>query len=120
MLADKNAFFKAIDHDDHFNIKTKEAYWNYFVEKCDRNIKTLFHEGSSLYPEKAGIHHYVKYSIEKFLGQEVVENKAEFKQEPKEEGVSAQPGESGISPIDSERKKETATTWGTNDDVKHK
>lgn len=116
MLFNKATFFKAIDLDDHFNTKTREAYWNYFVEKCDQNIQTFYQEGGSLYPEKAGLHHYVKYSINKSLGQGAKEDKPE----DVKKGASARPGESGISPIDSEWKKETATTWGTNDDVKHK
>jgi hypothetical protein len=106
---DKDKFYKAIDFDDHFNGRTREAYWKYFVEKCDQNIKTLYHEGAVLYPEKEGLHQYVRFSIDKFLGHLEKGNKS-----------ADNMGASKISPIDREWKKKPASTWGYNDDVKFK
>lgn len=113
---DKERFFKIIDSDDHFNTKTKEAYWNFFVEKAGQSIETLYKDGGHLYPEKEGLQQYVKFSISKFFdlekGSETSGNKA-F-------STGEDASQSKILPIDDGINHESATTWGTNDDVKSK
>lgn len=115
MRPDKNTFFKIIDFGDHFNAKTREAYWQFFEENCGQNIQTFYNVGGALFPEAEGLHQYVKCSIDKFFGHEAKEEEKALPKPP-----TANPEDSKISPIDKEWKKASAISWGWNYDVKGK
>jgi hypothetical protein len=115
-MLDKDKFYKAIDFGDHLNTKTKEAYWTHFTERCDKDLKTLYMAENVPFPTDTGIHQYVRLSIDKFSYEDSAHKRARIKE-------SQKPGAAGdpkISPIDKDWKKESATTWGTNDDVRYK
>jgi hypothetical protein len=111
-MLDKDKFYKVIDFGDHLNIKTKEAYWKHFAEKCDQHLRLLYKDENAPFQENTGIHQYIQLSIDKFFSKTEKDKGTEINE--------AGPEDSKISPIDKDWKKESATTWGTNDDVKFK
>ncbi len=114
-MHDKNTFFKAIDTGNHLNNKTREEYWHLFTEKCDQNLQTLYKVENSPFTD-TGIHLYIKFSLDKFFSTGEKDKGAAMNQA----GKAGTPAGSKLSPIDKDWKKDTATTWGTNDDVKGK
>lgn len=118
MEFDKEKFYRTIDKNDHLNTRTKEAYRNYFLIECEGSMQSLYINGSAIFPESEGLHQYVMHSIEQ---------SEDYSLSDKQEAVTGnaierqkETGDEKITGINSERKKQSATTWGTNNDVKHK
>lgn len=101
MQLDKKRFFEVIDSGEHLNAKTREAYWKFYREECQQDIIKLYKDGGRLFKDSE-IHQNVKFSIDNTLHLNI-----------KEESDK-------INPIITASQKESATTWGTNDDVKGK
>jgi hypothetical protein len=115
-MIDKDTFFKAIDTGRHLNAKTREDYWAHFKEKCNHNLELLSTEKGAPYSPDTGIHLYIKFSLEKYFSK----TEEGGNSGTRKAGKADHPGDSKISPIDTDWKKESATTWGTNNDVKYK
>jgi hypothetical protein len=114
-MLNKDKFYKAIDFGDHLNTRTKEAYWKHFTEKCEQHLQLLYKEENAPFQENTGIHQYIQLSIDKFFNESKIAKGPEIN-----EARGTGPEDSKISPIDKNWKKESTTTWGTNDDVKFK
>lgn len=98
---DKERFFEVIDWERKLNAQSREAYWKFYQEECQQDIVRLYKEGDGLLQDPA-LHQSVKASIDKTLNLNI-----------KEESDK-------INPIITPAQKQSATTWGTNDDVKGK